>query len=142
MEIVKMLKGPSSRISLEITPFHEGWFYFTVDEKKLYVDMTDEDGNQNRACINPDEAGGISRAIGTTLYGNSWANRRQAVAVEGLKKESNGIAGIAQDITDAQLEAAKNAELYICGQQDGVLTIAAYGDIPTCDIPIIVILLS
>ena len=45
------------------------------------------------------------------------------------------------DVVKQQPEAVKSAELYVCGQGDGTLTIAAFGDVPTCDIPIVVILL-
>ena len=38
------------------------------------------------------------------------------------------------------MEAAKNAELYVCGQGTGTITIAAYGETPTRDIPVVVII--
>ena len=51
--LFKMLKGDSSRISLDITPFHDGWCYYTTDDGKLYIDSEDG-GKQKRTCINPD----------------------------------------------------------------------------------------
>ena len=44
--------------------------------------------------------------------------------------------------TDEQLSAASEAEMYICGQAAGSVTIAANGAVPTCDIPVVVILLG
>ena len=99
MALFKILKGDSSRISTDVTPFHDGWAYFTPD------------------------AG------------------QQTVAIEGMTADTDGVVGISQLISDAELEAVKSAELYVCGQGDGTLTIAAFGDVPTCDIPIVVILL-
>ena len=82
MALFKILKGDSSRISTDVTPFHDG-----------------------------------------------------------MTADTDGVVGISQLISDAELEAVKSAELYVCGQGDGTLTIAAFGDVPTCDIPIVVILL-
>ena len=35
-----ILKGDSSRIDLSVTPFHDGWCYFTPDDGGLYIDTT------------------------------------------------------------------------------------------------------
>lgn len=51
METFKILKGDSSRIDLSITPFHDGWCYFTTDDGRLYFDTT-VSGKQKRICIN------------------------------------------------------------------------------------------
>lgn len=50
----KTLKGNSSRISFEDTPFHDGWLYFTSDDGGLYIDSEDN-GIQERMRINPKE---------------------------------------------------------------------------------------
>ena len=54
MALFKPLLGDSSRISLDITPFHEGYVYFTTDGF-LYVDVnigTQESPNNQRIQIN------------------------------------------------------------------------------------------
>lgn len=53
MGLFKILKGDSSRIAMETTPFHEGYAYYCADNDKFYVD-SETDGVQKRACINPD----------------------------------------------------------------------------------------
>ena len=105
--LFKMLKGDSSRISLDITPFHDGWCYYTTDDGKLYIDSEDG-GKQKRTCINP-ISGGASRAVSGTLTKNGWVSGRQTLLVAGLQENQNGVIGIAQEVTDSQMEAAKGA---------------------------------
>ena len=62
--------------------------------------------------------------------------------MNGLRAEHNGVIGVAQEITDSQMEAAKGAELYVCNQVDGALTVAVFGDTPQIDIPVVTILLA
>lgn len=87
-------------------------------------------------------AGGSSQAVFVTLQANEWVAGRQTVSVPGMTKNQNGNVGLIHDVTTAQFEAASNANLYPCHQEDGELTIAVYGDTPTVDIPAVVILLS
>lgn len=72
--LFKILKGPSSRISTDITPFHEGYAYVTEDGGDFYVDLMVE-GKQKRVQINPDEipAGGKDGQLLTkTATGWEW----------------------------------------------------------------------
>ena len=59
-----------------------------------------------------------------------------------ISSEQNGILSSAQGITVEQLEVIVAAGLYISNQADGSLTISASGDRPTCDIPVLIILLD
>lgn len=52
MSLFKILKGDSSRIDLETTPFHEGWCYFTPDDGGFYIDTIVGSTNK-RIRINP-----------------------------------------------------------------------------------------
>ena len=52
MALFKILKGDSSRISTDVTPFHDGWAYFTPDDGGFYIDSEDN-GEQKRHRINP-----------------------------------------------------------------------------------------
>ena len=38
MALFKILKGDSSRISTDVTPFHDGYAYFTPDDGGFYID--------------------------------------------------------------------------------------------------------
>ena len=62
--------------------------------------------------------------------------------ITGVTANTNGIIGTTQSISDTEMEAAQNAGLYVCGQGDGTITIAAFGELPECDIPVVVILLN
>lgn len=139
MALFKILKGDSSRISTDITPFHDGYAYFTPDDGGFYIDSEDN-GVQTRHRINQ-PGGGSAVPVYATLLASGWSNDQQTVAIAGMTSDTNGFAGITQDISDAQMESVKSAELYVCDQGTGTLTIAAFGDVPTLDIPIVVILL-
>ncbi len=140
--LFKILQGDSSRISTDITPLHPGWCYFTPDDGRLYIDSADDDGsNPKRTCINPNSSG-ASVAVRGTLTKNGWVSGQQILLVNGLRAEHNGVIGVAQEITDSQMEAAKGAELYVCNQVDGALTVAVFGDTPQIDIPVVTILLA
>lgn len=140
MSLFKILKGDSSRISTDVTPFHDGWAYFTPDDGGFYIDSEDN-GEQKRHRINPVNSSG-STAVSATLLSGGWSSGEQTLQISGVTAESNGVIGLSQSVSDAEMEAAKNAELYVCGQGTGTITIAAYGETPTRDIPVVVILLG
>lgn len=54
MSLFKILKGDSARVGVDVTPFHDGYAYFTPDDGGFYIDSED-DGVQRRIRINPDE---------------------------------------------------------------------------------------
>lgn len=56
MALFKILKGDSSRISTDVTPFHDGYAYFTPDDSGFYIDSEDN-GIQKRHRINPEGGG-------------------------------------------------------------------------------------
>ena len=140
MALFKILKGDSSRLSTDVTPFHDGYAYFTPDDGGFYIDSEDN-GEQKRHRINPVNSSG-STAVSATLLSGGWSSGEQTLQISGVTAESNGVIGLSQSVSDAEMEAAKNAELYVCGQGTGTITIAAYGETPTRDIPVVVILLG
>lgn len=140
MAIFKILKGASSRIDLDTTPFTEGYAYFTPDDGGFYIDA-EVNGEQKRIRINPEGSGTASKAVDSILLASGWNSGHQTLAIEGLKSDSNGIIGLSHDVSSAELEAANNAILYVSDQSDGLLTIAAYGDTPSTDIPVVTILI-
>lgn len=138
MALFKILKGDSSRISTDVTPFHNGYAYFTSDDGGFYIDSED-DGIQRRIRINPEYG---SAVIASTLLASGWSSGKQMLNIDGMSSESNGVIGVAQNVTETEMEAAKNAGLYVCAQDTGTLTVAALGEIPTCNIPVVVILID
>lgn len=141
MALFKILKGDSSRIDMSITPFHDGYAYLTQDDGKFYIDSI-VNGVNKRICINPDNKGSVSTAVSATLLKSGWSSGTQTIMVEGVTPETNGVIGVSQDISDTQMEAAKSAELYVSSQGNGTVTIAAFGDAPTQDIPCVAILIG
>lgn len=85
--------------------------------------------------------GGESVAVYATLSANAWQNAQQTISVSGLGVNQNGVVSVTQNISAQAMEAVRNGMLYACGQGEGTLTIAADGDVPTCDIPVVIILL-
>lgn len=137
MSLFKILRGDSSRIDTSITPFHDGYAYFTPDDCGFYID-SDVDGSQKRQRINPPS----STSISAVLRASGWSSGKQTLTINDISADSNGVIGAANDITTAQLTAARKAGLYISGQGNGSLTIAAFGDVPTCDIPVSIVLIK
>ena len=82
----------------------------------------------------------VSRHIDVVLTVTGWDDRRQAIHVEGLKAEQNGVVGLSQNVSQAEREAAASADMYVCEQREGSFTIAISGNKPVCDIPITIIL--
>ena len=64
MALFKILHGDSSNISLDVTPFHEGWCYVTHNGY-FYIDLnigTEESPNNQRIKLNAKEAENIINA--------------------------------------------------------------------------------
>ena len=76
--LFKILHGDSSRISLDITPFHEGWAYVTHDGY-FYIDLntgTEEQPNNQRLKLN---AGNCE-----TLAGKTWEELQESFSVAAI----------------------------------------------------------
>ena len=106
-------------------------------------------GNSNSNMEKIDTALGekanLSVAINAVLLMSAWSDDSpyvQTISVEGLNADQNGIITIGQNITTEQLEDVVAADMRINDQTDGSLTVTAYGDKPTRDIPVIIILLG
>ena len=107
------------------------------DGKKTYSQLPfDDEDIYNTLAGKSDE----SVFVNTSLTASAWANGQQTLSVAGLGADQNGVIGIARDASDDQLAAAIDARLRICAQAAGSITVAADGTIPTCDIPVTVIL--
>ena len=132
MSLFKILKGERSRISTDVTPFHDGWAYFTPDDDGFYIDSEDG-GEQVRHRINKAMKSEI-----VTLTANGWSDGVQTVSVPGLGATQDGMAGLPQDATSEELEAATGAEIRVTGQAEGSLTFTAAGTVPEADIRVCV----
>lgn len=106
-------------------------------------------GNSNSNMEKIDTALGekanLSVAISAVLSMSAWSKNApysQTISVDGLTEEQNGIITIGQNITTEQIEDVVAADIRISSQADGSLTVTAYGDKPTRDIPVTIILLG
>ena len=133
--LFKILKGDSSRISMDKTAFHEGYAYFTPDDGGFYIDA--KIGETNKRIRMNEKA----TSVNVTLAASSWTNKQQTVTISGITATSDGIVNLAQSATDIQKNAALEAGLAVHSQAAGSLTITAKGTVPTVDIPITVIML-
>ena len=136
MALFKPLVGDSSRISTDITPFHDGYVYLTPDDGGFYADVATDDENK-RIRINPK-----SNSVNGVLSASGWSARTQTVSVAGLGAVQNGTVGLAQSATAEQAAAAAAANIRLTGQSAGSLTFTADGTVPTVDIPFTVNLLA
>ena len=137
MALFKILKGDSSRISTDTTPFHDGYAYLTADDGGFYIDAETDTGEEKRILINQK-----SRAVTTTLAAASWSDGTQTLSIPNLGAEQNGMIGLSDEIEDSLLTEAKEADLHIASQSAGSLVIEARGTQPAHDLPVVVVLFA
>ena len=131
----------------ETTNYH---LALTDDDQTKFKEWRESiNGNSNSNMEKIDTALGekanLSVAINAVLLMSAWSDDSpyvQTISVEGLNADQNGIITIGQNITTEQLEDVVAADMRISDQADGFLTVTAYGDKPTCDIPVTIILLG
>ena len=109
------------------------------DGQKKYSQLPFDDEEMLNSIAGKCDA---SNAVTTLLTASGWSDGKQTLTIAGLGATQNGVIGLAQNVTDEELAAAAEAEMYICAQASGSVTVAANGTIPTCDIPVVVILLG
>jgi hypothetical protein len=84
--------------------------------------------------------------VSATLSSGSWSGSTapysQAVTVNGVTASNNCIVSVAQGASAAQYEAASEAQMLPYSQSANTITIYAYGDKPTVNIPISVLILG
>lgn len=87
-----------------------------------------------------------SGVVNATLLASAWvgveAPFTQEIAIDGLGAAQNGNISVAHSATAEQREIAREALLSIIGQSAGKLQVAADGELPEQDIPVVVILLG
>lgn len=138
MAIFKILKGSSSRISTTVTPFTEGYAYFTPDTNGFYIDATTDGGVQTRFHVNSTNV----TALSLTLPSNGWSNGSQTITATGVSSTSDGMIGLPESVTSAQLTAAQDAALRLTAQGTNSITVTATDTVPTIDIPILLLIFN
>ena len=138
MALFKILKGDSSRISTDITPFHDGYAYYTPDDAGFYIDAV-YNGENVRKKINSVES---SKSINATLSSSQWINGSQTLSIADIKIDTNGIIGLSHGATDDEMAACADAGIYVDSQGDGTLTLSITGSTPSIDIPVVVLIMG
>lgn len=81
-----------------------------------------------------------------TLLAAAWSGSAapytQSVTATGVTSASHGITEVADSASDAQWQAAVDAEIRNSGQTSNTITFKAYGDKPTINIPVSVLILG
>lgn len=125
--------------------------YLEGNDKTRFKDWRERmNGEVNSNMMKIDAALGekanSSIAVTTTLLASGWsgveAPYTQTIAVEGLSANQNGSISVAHNATAEQRDIARCAMLSVIGQNENSLTIAADGDMPEFDIPVVVVLLG
>lgn len=125
--------------------------YLTDDSSERFQNWREkmngpDDSNMVKIDTALGEKAKKSSHITGVLLSSAWSGVdspfTQTLAVDGLTADQNGTISVAQNATIEQRDAARMAMLAIIGQTDGTLTIAADGEMPDIDIPVVVILLG
>lgn len=95
MSLFKILRGDSSRIDTNTTPFHDGYAYFTPDDGGLYIDAIVND-DEKRIRVNPEgiPVGEKGAANGVATLGSDGK-----VPTIQLDMENSAISGSTKPIT-------------------------------------------
>ena len=86
-----------------------------------------------------------SKALTGTLLVSAWSSTApysQVLTISGITANTNGVIGVADTATRSQYEVAAAANLRKIAQGTNTVTIMAYGEKPTTNIPIEIIVLS
>ena len=76
------------------------------------------------------------------LQANSWdENGSIEIINESIHEKSIVLLSLRTGLTREQLKAYSLAELYCSSQSEGRISFSCYGKIPTCDIPITIVVL-
>ena len=81
----------------------------------------------------------VSSTVEVTLTASGWADGVYTLSLNGVTADSNQEILPAVGITTEQLEAMQAANIQDGGQAINTITLKAYGDVPTIDLPIRVI---
>lgn len=106
--LFKILHGDTSRISTNVTPFHEGYCYVTHDGY-MYIDMnigTETNANNQRIKLNAKDAETLTGAsLSTILNSSDIEIPTSKVVLDALNKKQNTITGAATSIIGTNLAA-------------------------------------
>ena len=144
MALFKILKGDSSRISTDITPFHDGYAYFTSDDGGFYIDV-ENNGIQTRTRV---QSPSMSSEQYTVTFSNgAWTSSG------GYYKQTKTVTGLAAsyavspdiDVSLSGTDSESDASLIdafslvsVAQTATNSLTLLCCGDPPEINLPVTV----
>lgn len=113
---------------------------FTQGSRVVYVDkgngyFTIYEINSNGTLLN------LSTNIlyeKTTLLAADWTDNAQTLSVAGVLSDSGGDISLDQTASAESVQSAASALMMITSQNDGTVTVTAYGTVPSVDIPVVI----
>lgn len=114
-----------------------------VVEKSGLMRYKDADGNlTNMYPITlAENVQGLTTKVSATLSASGWASGKYVWSNSGIKSADQTVELVpASTITADQLTALQTANIVGTAQSVGSLTMTAYGEVPTIDIPVVFIL--
>lgn len=109
MALFKMLQGDESRISTDITPFHEGWCYVT-NSGFMYIDMnlgTEEEPNNQRICLKSDATKKLVETNNLSEI-NLWIGTKEEYNTLSEEEKNNCLCITTDDLEDVSFESISN----------------------------------
>ena len=128
--------------------------YVTDDNSERFIDWrTQMNGTSDSNMVKIDtalaEKANHSKSIFTLLVATEWISENdgnppfmQTIEIEGLTENQNGTISIAPNATPEQQNYARESVLYVAGQADNMLVIAAASNSPMYDIPVCITLID
>lgn len=83
-----------------------------------------------------------STSVSAALTSSGWSNGTQTLSISNLKSTQNGTIGLSPSATPEQVAVACTAKLRVTAQNNGSITITADGVVPTCDIPVEIVMVD
>ena len=114
MALFKMLQGDESRISTDITPFHEGWCYVT-NSGFMYIDMnlgTEEEPNNQRICLKSDVTKKLIETNNLSEI-NLWIGTKEEYNALSEEEKINCLCITTDDLEDVSFESISNKTVII-----------------------------
>lgn len=113
--------------------------YTDTEIGKVNANVTANANSIKTLNTNVANKAGKSTTVNATLLASGWSDGVYVLSVNGVTAIGNQEVLPGLNITPEQLEALQSANLQDGGQANGSVTLKAFGDVPTIDIPIRVI---
>ena len=115
----------------------------TVEPATKNIIVTMYDGTKQQYNVATESGGAVaekSTTVEATLLASGWAEGEYTLIVDGVTADSYQEVLPALGISEEQLAALQGANIQDAGQREDAMVLKAYGEVPTIDLPIRVVL--